>query len=68
MDSEQWKSLNELDAGACDCLTYEEIQEKFPEEFALRDQDKYHYRYPRGEVKYSFYLVSLNSFSVILVI
>ena len=50
MDSEQWKSLNELDAGACDCLTYEEIQEKFPEEFALRDQDKYHYRYPRGEV------------------
>lgn len=49
VDSEPWKPLNELDAGACDCLTYEEIQEKFPEEFALRDQDKYHYRYPRGE-------------------
>ena len=28
VDSEQWKSLNELDAGACDYLTYEEIQEK----------------------------------------
>ena len=34
----------------CDGLTYEEIQEKYPEEFALRDQDKYHYRYPMGEV------------------
>ncbi len=30
-------------------MTYEEIQEKFPREFALRDQDKFNYRYPRGE-------------------
>lgn len=30
---------------------YEEIQENFPEEFALRDQDKYRYRYPKGEVR-----------------
>lgn len=30
-------------------MTYEEIQAKFPREFALRDQDKYHYRYPKGE-------------------
>ena len=30
-------------------MTYEEIQEKFPKEFALRDQDKFHYRYPKGE-------------------
>lgn len=29
---------------------YEEIQEHFPLEFALRDQDKYRYRYPKGEV------------------
>ena len=50
MDTEQWKYLSELEAGACDALTYEEIHEKFPEEFALRDQNKYHYRYPRGEV------------------
>lgn len=50
MDCEQWKSLSELEAGACDALTYEEIQDKFPEEFALRDQNKYQYRYPRGEV------------------
>ena len=30
-------------------MTYEEIQQKFPKEFALRDQDKFHYRYPKGE-------------------
>uniref|UniRef100_A0A8C9VRR1 6-phosphofructo-2-kinase/fructose-2,6-biphosphatase 3 n=1 Tax=Scleropages formosus TaxID=113540 RepID=A0A8C9VRR1_SCLFO len=46
---EQWKALNEIDAGVCEEMTYEEIKEKYPEEFALRDQDKFHYRYPRGE-------------------
>ncbi|XP_066285487.1 6-phosphofructo-2-kinase/fructose-2,6-bisphosphatase-like isoform X9 [Branchiostoma lanceolatum] len=46
---EQWKALNEIDAGVCEEMTYEGIQEKYPEEFAMRDQDKYHYRYPRGE-------------------
>ncbi|XP_065067109.1 6-phosphofructo-2-kinase/fructose-2,6-bisphosphatase 4-like isoform X1 [Rhopilema esculentum] len=46
---EQWKALDELDAGVCDGMMYEEIEEKFPEDFARRDQDKYHYRYPRGE-------------------
>ena len=30
-------------------MTYEEIHAKYPKEFALRDQDKYHYRYPKGE-------------------
>ncbi|KAG8554506.1 hypothetical protein GDO81_003812 [Engystomops pustulosus] len=48
---EQWKALNEIDAGVCEEMTYEEIQEHFPEEFALRDQDKYRYRYPKGEVR-----------------
>uniref|UniRef100_A0A671LVD3 6-phosphofructo-2-kinase/fructose-2,6-bisphosphatase 2 n=1 Tax=Sinocyclocheilus anshuiensis TaxID=1608454 RepID=A0A671LVD3_9TELE len=46
---EQWKILNEIDAGVCEEMTYEIIQNTFPEEFALRDQDKYHYRYPGGE-------------------
>uniref|UniRef100_A0A7N8XBE3 6-phosphofructo-2-kinase/fructose-2,6-bisphosphatase-like n=1 Tax=Mastacembelus armatus TaxID=205130 RepID=A0A7N8XBE3_9TELE len=46
---EQWKALNEIDAGVCEEMTYEEIQENYPEEFALRDQDKYRYRYPKGE-------------------
>lgn len=46
---EQWKILNEIDAGVCEEMTYEMIEEKYPEEFAMRDQDKYHYRYPGGE-------------------
>ena len=30
-------------------MTYEEIAERFPKEFAERDQDKLRYRYPQGE-------------------
>lgn len=37
--------------GVCEEMTYKMIEETFPEEFASRDQDKYHYRYPGGEVK-----------------
>lgn len=43
------KELNEINAGICEGLTYEEIQERFPQEFAWRDQDKLKYRYPHGE-------------------
>ncbi|GLH12403.1 6-phosphofructo-2-kinase/fructose-2, 6-bisphosphatase [Gryllus bimaculatus] len=46
---EHLAALNELDAGVCEGLTYEEIQERFPQEFAWRDQDKLRYRYPWGE-------------------
>jgi len=46
---EQWKALNEIDAGICEGMTYDEIASKYPEEFSLRDQEKYHYRYPGGE-------------------
>ncbi|BFZ59296.1 Fructose-2,6-bisphosphatase [Saitoella coloradoensis] len=45
----QWKALDELDAGVCDGLTYEEIEDKYPEDFAARDGDKYNYRYRGGE-------------------
>eukprot|EP00596_Hydrurales_sp_CCMP1899_P002298 CAMPEP_0119035422 /NCGR_PEP_ID=MMETSP1177-20130426/2404_1 /TAXON_ID=2985 /ORGANISM="Ochromonas sp, Strain CCMP1899" /LENGTH=503 /DNA_ID=CAMNT_0006993635 /DNA_START=129 /DNA_END=1640 /DNA_ORIENTATION=- len=44
-----WHHLDELFAGACDGMTYEEIEEQFPEEFERREQDKLAYRYPRGE-------------------
>jgi 6-phosphofructo-2-kinase / fructose-2,6-biphosphatase 2 len=30
-------------------MSYDEIKEKFPEEFKARDQNKFAYRYPRGE-------------------
>ncbi|KAB5546686.1 hypothetical protein PHYPO_G00074870 [Pangasianodon hypophthalmus] len=46
---EQWKILNEIDAGICEEMSYDMIKEKYPDEFAMRDQDKYHYRYPGGE-------------------
>lgn len=46
---ERWKALNEIDAGICEEMSYETIQAKFPEEFSARDQNKFAYRYPRGE-------------------
>lgn len=45
----QWRALDEIDVGICDGLTYEEIAQQFPEEYAARDRDKLRYRYPRGE-------------------
>ena len=46
---EQLAALNELNTGVCDGLTYEEIAERYPVEFAARDDDKFNYRYPEGE-------------------
>ncbi|XP_055947240.1 6-phosphofructo-2-kinase/fructose-2,6-bisphosphatase-like [Argiope bruennichi] len=46
---ERWKALNEIDAGVCEEMTYEEIKEKYPQEFAAREENKFKYRYPRGE-------------------
>ena len=43
------RALNEIDAGVCDGLTYEEIKERMPDEFAARAGNKFRYRYPRGE-------------------
>lgn len=55
------KSLDEIDAGLCDSMTYGEIAEKMPEEFAARSSNKLvrpfatmkintkSYRYPHGE-------------------
>jgi broad specificity phosphatase PhoE/predicted kinase len=44
-----FRSLDEIDAGVCDGLTYAEVKRRYPEEFALRAADKLNYRYPRGE-------------------
>jgi len=46
---ERWKALDEIDAGVCEELTYEEIAERFPAEFSARDLNKLTYRYPGGE-------------------
>lgn len=43
------KSLDEIDAGACDGMTYAEIRDQMPSEYAARKHDKLNYRYPQGE-------------------
>lgn len=56
-DSAEWlqfrpmarRNLDELYAGTCDGMTYKEIEQVYPEEFARRQDDKLSYRYPRGE-------------------
>jgi broad specificity phosphatase PhoE/predicted kinase len=45
----QIKQLDEIAAGDCDGMTYDEIAEKMPEEFQQRAANKLRYRYPRGE-------------------
>ncbi|XP_061347168.1 6-phosphofructo-2-kinase/fructose-2,6-bisphosphatase-like [Gastrolobium bilobum] len=45
----QWRALDEINAGVCDGMTYEEIKNNMPEEYESRKKDKLRYRYPRGE-------------------
>ncbi|CAI0399983.1 unnamed protein product [Linum tenue] len=45
----QWRALDEINAGVCDGMTYEEIKRNMPEEYESRKNDKLRYRYPRGE-------------------
>jgi broad specificity phosphatase PhoE/predicted kinase len=45
----EWRSLDEIDAGVCDGLSYAQIRERYPEEYTARARDKLRYRYPRGE-------------------
>ena len=43
------RNLDEIYAGVCDGMTYEEIRGAYPVEYELRRQNKLGYRYPRGE-------------------
>lgn len=43
------KTLDEINCGLRDSMTYEEIKEKYPEEYLERNENKLYYRYPRGE-------------------
>ncbi|XP_022755561.1 6-phosphofructo-2-kinase/fructose-2,6-bisphosphatase-like isoform X2 [Durio zibethinus] len=45
----QWRALDEINAGVCDGMTYEEIKKNMLEEYESRKKDKLRYRYPRGE-------------------
>jgi broad specificity phosphatase PhoE/predicted kinase len=44
-----FRALDEIDAGICDGMTYEQIREQMPDVYAARKTDKFRYRYPRGE-------------------
>lgn len=43
------KELNELNAGICDELTYDDIKSKYSHIHTERKNNKYYYRYPNGE-------------------
>ncbi|KAL1967285.1 hypothetical protein VTN77DRAFT_3331 [Rasamsonia byssochlamydoides] len=45
-DIKQMRMLDELYAGKMEGMTYEEIKEKFPEEYEHRKRQKLQYRYP----------------------
>lgn len=45
-DVKQMKMLDELYAGMMEGMTYDEIREKFPQEYAARRKEKLYYRYP----------------------
>lgn len=45
----RWRSLDEIDAGICENMSYAEIKEAMPHEYHARVKSKFLYRYPRGE-------------------
>ena len=44
-----FRNLDEIYAGLCDGMTYEEVADAYPDEAKARKADKFNYRYPRGE-------------------
>jgi broad specificity phosphatase PhoE len=45
----RWRNLDEIDAGTCEGMSYDEVRTRMPAEFEARVRDKLRYRYPRGE-------------------
>ena len=45
----RWRALIEIEVGTCTNMTYEDIEERFPDEYKARKKDKLRYRYPQGE-------------------
>jgi broad specificity phosphatase PhoE len=45
----RFRELNEIHAGICEGLTYDEIQARYPSIAQWRSMDKYTFRYPGGE-------------------
>jgi broad specificity phosphatase PhoE len=49
LNTTRWRALDEIDAGRCDGLTYEQIKQEMPTEYLDRQSNKLCYRYPQGE-------------------
>jgi broad specificity phosphatase PhoE/predicted kinase len=49
LPTEEWRALDEIDAGDCDGMTYEQIRTELPHQHTARKEAKLTYRYPRGE-------------------
>lgn len=49
----QRSQMSQLNPGVCEKMSEKKIQEKFPDEVAKHQQDPYHHRYPRAEVRCS---------------
>ena len=59
MRPKTWSHLDEIYAGICDGLTYEEIERDHKEEFELRKHDKLAYRYPRYTIQHCIFPMKL---------
>ena len=59
--------MNELCAGKLDSLTYEQMKEGYPREYAARSADKLNYRYPgAGGESYTDLIMRLDSIITML--
>ena len=47
----QRSQLSQLNPGVCEMKSERRIRQEYPEEVAKHEQDPYHHRYPRAEVK-----------------
>lgn len=57
--------LNEINAGICENLTYDDIKNIYPDILIARNKDKYNYRYPKGESYSDLYLRLKPIFEII---
>lgn len=48
-ETKAYPELNEINSGICDSKTYDEIKIMYPDEYHKRNENKYYYRYPKGE-------------------
>ena len=46
-NSSRWKALEEIQVGVCDGMSYDEVKQRMPSEFAARQEDKLRYRYSK---------------------